>query len=136
MEQRQKDFIDQEILESRIAPVKLLCDQKERSLLILDEQRRRKDDAVAAEARIAEFCERMTEGLEDADADRKRATFAAFQIKVEATKEDLQVTVTVDPSATIISPSSRSTPSTRRTGWMATSRCREGMSTARWPSRP
>ena len=50
--------------------------QKERSLLILDEQRRRKDDAAAAEARIAEFCERMTEGLEDADADRKRATFA------------------------------------------------------------
>ena len=106
MEQRQKDFIDQEILESRIAPVKLLCDRKERSILILDEQRRRKDDAVAAEARIAEFCEWMTEGLEDADADRKRATFAAFQIKVEATKEDLQVTVTVDPSATIISPSS------------------------------
>ena len=66
LEQRQKDFIDQEILESRIAPVKLLCDQKERPLLILDEQRRRKDDAAAAETRIAEFCERMTEGLEDA----------------------------------------------------------------------
>ena len=110
LEQRQKDFIDQEILESKIAPVKLLCDQKERSILILDEQRRRKDDASAAEARIAEFCERMTEGLEDVDADRKRATFAAFQIKVEATKEDLQVTVTVDPSATIISQASPSTP--------------------------
>ena len=38
LEQRQKDFIDQEILESRIMPVKILCDEKERSLIALEEQ--------------------------------------------------------------------------------------------------
>ena len=107
LEQRQKDFIDQEILESRIMPVKILCDEKERSLIALEEQRRRKDDAAAAEARIVEFCEQVAEGLEDASPDGKRATFAAFQTKVQATRDHLQVTVTVDPCAAIITQPSR-----------------------------
>jgi hypothetical protein len=108
LEQRQKDFIDQEILESRIVPVKILCDEKERSLTVLDEQRRKKDDAEAAEARIVEFCERVSEGLEDTSPDRKRATLAAFQTKVQATRADLQVTVTVDPCVAISTRPSRS----------------------------
>ena len=91
LEQRQKDFIDQEILESRIMPVKILCDEKERSLIALEEQRRRKDDAAAAEARIVEFCEQVAEGLEDASPDGKRATFAAFQTKVQATRNSISV---------------------------------------------
>ena len=113
LEQRQKDFIDQEILESRIVPVKILCDEKERSLTVLDEQRRKKDDAEAAEARIVEFCERVSEGLEDTSPDRKRATLAAFQTKVQATRADLQVTVTVDPCVAISTRPSTFRVSTR-----------------------
>ena len=43
IEQRQKDVIDQEILESQIGPVKLLCDEKARLLGALEDQQKRKD---------------------------------------------------------------------------------------------
>ena len=49
LEQRQKDFIDQDILESQIGPVQALGDGKERPLRVLEEQQRRKDDAAEAE---------------------------------------------------------------------------------------
>ena len=108
IEQRQKDIIDQEILESQIAPVKLLCDEKEGELGVLDVQQKGKDAAVDAEERIAEYCNRVAEGLDNLDQEGKRATFAAFGVKVEATRDDLSVTLEIDPGATTIQPSSES----------------------------
>ena len=56
LEQRQKDFIDQDILESQIGPLKGLCDDKERTLRTLKEQQRQIDDVANAEQRITDFC--------------------------------------------------------------------------------
>ena len=106
LEQRQKDIIDQELLESQIAPVKLLCDEKERLLGALEGQQKRKDAVADAEKRIAEYCGRLAEGLDNLDQEGKRATFGAFGVKVEATPDDLSVILEIDPAATIIQPSS------------------------------
>ena len=107
IEQRQKDIIDQEILESQIAPVKLLCEDKVGQLSALEDQQKSKDAAVNAEERIAEYCSRLAEGLDNLDQAGKRATFAAFGVKVEATRDDLSVTLEINPGVTIIQPSSR-----------------------------
>ncbi len=107
IELRQKDIIDQDILEGQIAPVRLLCDEKARQFSTLEEQQKQKDAAVDVEERIAEYCSRLAEGLENLDQAGKRATFAAFGVKVEATREDLSVTLEIDPGVTIIYPSSR-----------------------------
>ena len=115
IEQRQKDIIDQEILESQIAPVKLLCEDKVGQLSALEDQQKSKDAAVNAEERIAEYCSRLAEGLDNLDQAGKRATFAAFGVKVEATRDDLSVTLEIDPGVTIIYPSSGRLPR-RRTG--------------------
>ena len=61
-----------------------------------------------AAERIAEYCRRLAEGLDNLDQEGKRATFAAFGVKVEATRDDLSVTLAIDPGATTIQPSSRS----------------------------
>ena len=47
IEQRQKDIIDQEILESQIAPVKLLCEDKVGQLSALEDQQKSKDAAIS-----------------------------------------------------------------------------------------
>ena len=129
MEQRQKDIIDQDILESQIAPVKLLCDEKERELGVLEDQQNRKDAALDARERIAEYCKRFELSLDNLDEAGKRATFATFEVRVEVTRDDLLVTLEIDPSVTTIQPSSR-TPATP-TGYGYT-RC----TPTRPPSRP
>ena len=105
IELRQKDIIDQDILEGQIAPVRLLCDEKARQFSTLEEQQKQKDAAVDVEERIAEYCGRVAEGLDNLDQAGKRATFAAFGVKVEATREDLAVTLEIDSGVTIIQPS-------------------------------
>ena len=107
IELRQKDIIDQDILEGQIAPVRLLCDEKARQFSTLEEQQKQKDAAVDVEERIAEYCGRVAEGLDNLDQAGKRATFAAFGVKVEATREDLAVTLEIDSGVTIIQPSCR-----------------------------
>ena len=123
LEQRQKDFIDQELLETRIAPLKLLCDDKERQLLDLEEQQSRKNDATDAADRIAEFCQTVACQLDHMSFEDKRATFAAFGVTVAATPDDLVITMVVDPGATTMSPSSSpmsTCTGTRPTRWTAT----------------
>ena len=56
IELRQKDMIDLDLLENQLGPVKALCDEKETTLLVLEEQQRQKDDADEAGQRIAQFC--------------------------------------------------------------------------------
>ena len=102
IEQRQKDFIDQDILESLIGPVKALCEDKERSLHVLEDQQRLADDVNKAEQRIFDYCELLSERLDGLDFEGKRSTMAAFGVKVEVTPEDLAITVVVDPNVTTI----------------------------------
>ena len=102
LEQRQKDFIDQDILESQIGPLKGLCDDKERTLRTLKEHQRQRDDAANAEQRITDFCRKLSERLPALDFEGKRSTLAAFGVKALATPVDLSVTVSVDPNVTTI----------------------------------
>ena len=58
LEQRQKDYIDQELMERQTGPVKALCDEKERALRVLEEPQRFKDDAAEMERRIVDQCKK------------------------------------------------------------------------------
>ena len=108
LEQRQKDFIDQDILESQIGPLKGLCDDKERTLRTLKEQQRQMDDVANAEQRITDFCRKLSERLPDLDFEGKRSTLAAFGVKALATPVDLSVTISVDPNVTTVEQTLRS----------------------------
>ena len=139
MEQRQKAVIDQEILESRIGPVKLLCDENARLLGALEDQQKRKDAVADTEERVAEDCRRLAEGLDNLDQEGKRATFGAFGVKVEATRDDLSVTLEIGPGATTIQPLSRSRSSPQassfpgRPAWAGYSPSRQREGPASWP---
>ena len=96
LEQRQKDYIDQDLLDLQTGPVKALCDEKGRALRVLEEQQRLKDDAADMERRIVERCRK----LENLSFEGKRSMFAAFGLKVEATREDVSITIIVGPEFT------------------------------------
>ena len=102
LEQRGRDVIDQDLLELQIGPVKALCDEKERALRVLEEQERLKDDTAEVERRIADQCRKLAQKLDTLDFDGKRAAFAAFGMKVEATREDVSIMVDLDPKFTTI----------------------------------
>ena len=100
VEQRQKDYIDQDLLALQIGPVKALCDEKVRALRVLEEQQQLKDDAADMEGRIIERCRKLSRKLENLSFEGKRSMFAAFGLKVEATREDVSITVIVGPEFT------------------------------------
>ena len=113
LEQRGRDVIDQDLLELQIGPVKALSDEKELALRVLEEQERLRDDAADVERRIVEQCHRLVERLDTLDFDGKRALFSALGLKVEATREDVSITVVLDPKfttteQTLASPRERS----------------------------
>lgn len=102
--------VDQDILMGQVAPLKALCDEKEDTLARLREQQNRKDDAAEAEERIAGYCRQFSENLDNLTQDGMRAVLAAFGVRVEATLEELLVTLEVNPDAdeTVTSLSSNS----------------------------
>ena len=100
LEQRGRDVIDQDLLELQIGPLKVLCDEKERALRVFEEQERLKDDAADVERRIVGQCLQLAERLDSLDFEGKRSMFAALGMKVEATREDVSVTVVLDPKFT------------------------------------
>ena len=100
LELRGRDVIDQDLLELRIGPLKALCDEKERSLRVLEEQERLQDDAADMERRIVGQCLKLAERLGNLDFEGKRAMFAALGLKVEATRDDVSITVVLDPKFT------------------------------------
>ena len=102
MELRQKDLIDLEILETQIGPVKALCDEKEEELLLLEAQHQQHDSAEEAGRRVAEYCQVVSDKLDDLDLEGKRAALAAFGVKFEATRENLSITIKMDPNCTTI----------------------------------
>ncbi len=102
VELRQKDLIDLDILETQIGPVKALCDEKEEELLLLEAQQQQNDDAKEAGSRVAGYCQAVSDKLDDLDLEGKRATLAAFGVKFEATRENLSITIRVDPNCTTI----------------------------------
>ena len=102
MELWQKDMIDMELLEGQIAPLKTLCEEKEQELRVLEEQQRGRDDAAELESRIIGLCQQFSDKLDQMDFDGKRATLAAFSAKVNASREELSITMVADPKFTSI----------------------------------
>ena len=100
IELRQKDIVDQDVLESQLAPVKALCDAKESDLLILTKQQQERDNVAVAGQRIGAFCRILADTLNGLDFDGRRATLAAMRVAVEATRDELSVRVVVDPGFT------------------------------------
>ena len=126
IELRQKDLIDLGILETQLGPVKALCDEKAAALRVFEEQQKQNDGADEAGRRVAQYCQAISEKLDDLDFDGKRATLAAFGVRFEATRDSLTITVKLDPNCTTIGHtlalrrgrSCRSRPTGIRRGWM------------------
>ena len=97
MDQLGNELIDQEILESRIAPIKALYDEKRQLLRVLEEQERLRDDAAVVRERITEYCRQLEEKLDHLDFDGRRALLGVFGIRVEASRDDVSITVVLDP---------------------------------------
>lgn len=105
MELLQKDEegqVDVDILMTQLGPLKALCAEKESSLRVLEEQRKKDDDADEAAERVARYCQALSDKVDDLDFEGKRATLAAFGVQFEATRKTLSITVTVDPNCTTI----------------------------------
>ena len=98
----QKAYIDDDLLKGQIGPLKALHDEKERALQALEDQQRHKDDAAEVERRIIEACREVSKRLDGLDFEGKRAAFAAFGVRVQATREEMSMTIVVDPSVTTI----------------------------------
>ena len=96
----QKAYIDEELLEGQIGPLKALTDEKESALRVLEDQQRCNDDATEVERRIVEACREVFKKLDALDFEGKRATFSAFGVKVQATCDEMSITVVVDQKVT------------------------------------
>jgi site-specific DNA recombinase len=104
LEEHLKTVFGSELIESKAAQVRLALEENERALKILEEQQKNRDDAAMAEDRVAEYCRKFSEGLDDLDQEGRRAVFSAFGAKFTATRDELQVSITVDPAVTAMSP--------------------------------
>ena len=102
LEQRQLDYIDQGLLEGQIGPLKALCDEKEQALRVLEDQRKHVADVAEVERRITEICGEVSKRLDGLDFEGKRATLAAFNVKVVANRDEISMTIVVDPKFTTI----------------------------------
>ena len=115
LQKDEKGEIDVEILMTQLGPLKALCDEKESSLRVLEEQRKQNDDADEAAERVARYCQALSDKLDDLDFEGKRATLAAFGVRFEATRKTLSITVTVDPNCTTIAHTLGSSPNRQYT---------------------
>ena len=97
-----KDLVNEGLLEAQVDPLKALTDEKERALQALEDQQRHKDDAAEIERRILDVCREVSKKLDGLDFEGKRATFAAFGAKVQATRDEMSMTASVDPKVTTI----------------------------------
>ena len=87
---------------SLLSPVKALCDEEETALSVYEEQQKQQDDAGEAGRRIVLFCETSAGSLDNLDFDGQRATLAAFGVGIEATRDEIAISVAVDPNVTTI----------------------------------
>jgi hypothetical protein len=96
-------MIDQDLLESKIAPLKALTDEKQGTLDSLEAQQRLHDGADQVEQRVVAMCNQFSERIVGLKFDGIRALLSAFGVKVVAVKGDLSVTMVVDPAIAALS---------------------------------
>ena len=93
----QEEYVDEDLPAGQIGPPNALRDEKEGALTTLEDQQRHKGDAAEVERRIVEVCRQVQEKLDNMDSKGKRPTLAAFGVKVQATREEISMTVIVEP---------------------------------------
>ena len=93
---------DEVLIESDAAAVKNLLEEKRRALSLLEEQQRREDDTLEVERRVVERCREFSDSLDDLDGKGKRAVLSAFGVQVQASKDNLLITLSVSPECTTI----------------------------------
>ena len=64
--------------------MRLALEENERALKILEEQQKNRDDAAMAEDRVAEYCRKFSEGLDDLDQEGRRAVFSGVRGEVHS----------------------------------------------------
>ena len=74
-----------------------MYDEKRQSLRVPEEQERLRDDAAVVRERIAEYCRQLEEKLECLDFEGRRALLGVFGVRVEASRDDVSMTVVLDP---------------------------------------
>ena len=99
---------DREALDSQVAPIKALSDEKKKDLLILEEQQRHRDDSEELDRRVREVCQQVSDRLDNLDAEGRRAVYAAFGVSVQASLEELLITLTISYKCTTIGRTSAS----------------------------
>lgn len=93
---------EDDVLEAEAAAVKTLLGEKREALGQFEEQQRREEDALEFERRVLDRCGELAVSLDGLDEAGKRAVFAAFGVKVRASKTELLITLTVSPECTTI----------------------------------
>lgn len=101
-----KEDIDEDLLMSQLGPLKMRCDQKEKSLRVLEEQRQQLDDADEVERRITQHCDRLAETLDDLDFEGQRATLMAMGTRIEVGRQEIGIDVEVNADSTAIARTS------------------------------
>ena len=106
IELRQRNMVDQEILEGQLAPLKLLSDEKQNELRVLEAQVRQQGDIGQMERRIVKVCNNVSDKLDSMDFEGRRAALGAFGVKVVAARDSLAINLVVSPEFSAISTSS------------------------------
>ena len=94
--------MDLDLIQASWGPLKMQREQKEAELHVLEEQRKRVDDAAEAGHRISQYCDKLAETLPGLDSDGQVATLKAMGTMAEVTSDDLKITVFLDPNVTTI----------------------------------
>ncbi len=100
------DF-DPEIVAAQNAPIFALRRELEQSLKTLEDLQRSHNEAAGLGKQIIEYCQMISKNIDSIiDFDHKRETFAAFGVKVWATKKSLKIVAHVNPQITTIEQTS------------------------------
>ena len=78
--------VDEDLVSSQLVPVTAERESLESRLSSLRNQQFNRKLYAAAEERVMEYREFIAQGLEGLDAEGKRQTFAAFELRIVVTK--------------------------------------------------
>ena len=93
------DF-DVEVVKSLNAPVFALRREREREKSVLDAQLARQHGAVDFEKQLVEYCQNIGENIGSVtDFDGKHFSLAVFDVRVRATKDEIEITANVNPDS-------------------------------------
>ena len=88
--------VREEVLDAEMGEVLARLKDLRGRLSVLEEQSKRQENVVAAGERIRDYCQRVSAGLDELDADGKRALLSRLGVKVLAVKGDVMITAELD----------------------------------------